>query len=1608
MSNLPFRPLVILEKKPILTKFEGVKINLQRPMKEVAFEREEAEEGQEVDVEEKAESGLEHGQVRIKDRRKKSRIDRDLILKKIMGSTMVKTKSELVKATVVETVVVVPKPTFISTGKKFVIKKPAVKVEEQVEVKEHVVEPTVEVENPADLKDLEKHEDSDDEDLSKLTEAIGPKKEVVALEEEKPAEKKGQKRGRKPKSETLYPEDLKPVDLTTAMIRTQKVIERLPKERERVIVKAPTYYMNNRKIFIQKLTELFKPYQEELLSDKNTVSCDTSSRAEDFDLLTHQKIVRDYLNLYTPYRGLLLYHGLGAGKCHAKGTAIMLSTGEIRLVEDIKVGDLLMGDDSKPRTVLSLARGRDKMYDIIPIKGEKYRVNQEHILCLRASGFPKFSRNNHKSNTNYNIQWLENNAFCSKTFTFNGENEAEKKADAEAFYEKIKTTKETSDNVYEVSVKDYLELSAKKKAFLKGYKVPLDFPERELPLDPYMLGYWLGDGTSREASITSQDSTVLYYFSRKLPEYNLSLNYRSGYCYGLTGNGTKGNNVFLNTLKDLNMISNKHIPMIYKCNSRENRLKLLAGLLDSDGCYGHGGFEFCQKNETLMDDVVFLARSLGFSCYKTLKETSWTYKGEKNEGTAWRICINGNGLETIPTVIPRKQASPRKQIKDVLVSGIDVEYVGEGDYYGFMLDGNCRYLIGDFTVTHNTCTSIAIAEGMKSNKRVFVMTPASLKMNFFSEMKKCGDHLYKKNQFWEFISIDGKPEYVGILSRALSLSTEYIRKNGGAWLVNVQKPANFTELDTEQQTQVDAQLNEMIRTKYTDINYNGLNMNRLKMLTGDFSHNPFDNSVIVIDEAHNFVSRIVNKIKQPKSISYILYDYLMSATNARVVLLSGTPIINYPNEIGILFNILRGYIKTWTIPLSWEKSEKLNTDTVLKMFDAANLRTFDYVDYADNKLIVTRNPFGFVNSKKRGALKGTQKIKPGVDAKTRKNMATYEMGTHEVFDRYNGVQLDDTGNITDDAFIKTVIQILKVKNGLTIREGSIEEKNHKSLPDNSEAFLNMFVNKDTGKTQNINLFQRRILGLTSYFRSAQEQLLPRYVKTEEGDIYYVVKTEMTPHQFGLYEKIRKVEADREKKSKKRKQLAGANPEELYKISSTYRIFSRACCNFAFPPGIERPVPVVRSGEEGASDDAIGEVDELTFDAVPKALRQDVDVYQNVEDVGEGAAEDGDVNFANYNKRIEKALTDLDEKVDGTNESRYLSKAALTMYSPKFAKILENLTDAANEGLHLLYSHFRTIEGIGIMRLILMANGFAEFKLQKVNDAWEIFEKEEDAGKPRFVLYTGTESPEEKEIIRNVYNGAWDFVPVSIANLLKERAENNNYGEIIKVFMITSSGAEGINLRNTRFVHIVEPYWHMVRVEQVVGRARRICSHQDLPEELRTVKVFLYISTFSEDQKTNEQNIELRIRDISRLDNKTPVTTDESLYEIASIKQRINNEILQAVKETAVDCSLYSALAAKNKSDEVLVCYGFGKIESNQFSSYPNLEKDQGEKGGLDVKKISWKGIKVTFEGADFALNEATNELYDYESYQRAIQYGTDPMLVGRLEKKGGKYKMVRV
>jgi hypothetical protein len=941
-----------------------------------------------------------------------------------------------------------------------------------------------------------------------------------------------------------------------------------------------------------------------------------------------------------------------------------------------------------------------------------------------------------------------------------------------------------------------------------------------------------------------------------------------------------------------------------------------------------------------------------------------------------------------------------------------------------------------------TCTSIAIAEGMKTFRQIILLTPASLKMNYFSELKKCGDYIYKKNQHWDFISTKDKPEYVNILAKVLQISPTHIRSNQGAWLVDItKKRSNYTDLSTTDQENLDDQLNLMIRSKYIDINYNSSRIKEdFAELSDGFTKNPFDNKTIIIDEAHNFVSRIVNKLKKPTSISYILYDYLMNATNAKIVLLTGTPIINYPNELGVLFNILRGYIKTWHFQLNLKNTApagfKINREEIIKILYNNNFNTFDYVEYSGNILTITRNPFGFINvvkkptkktAKKGGKITFKRKVKKEKN-KTRKlgkmkivenenetieqpirnlndeptlydiNMDYYnrinvdphkEGGTilNNNYDEiYNGVTLDETGNINDIQFVNNIKNILS-KNHIEIV--NVKNDKNKSLPDDKDAFIEIFLNTDTNEVKNLNVFKKRILGLTSYFRSADEKLLPSFVKTDDDKEYHIVPVELSEYQFAYYEKIRKEEAEKEKNIRKVKQMEQNKKGEIFNISSSYRVFSREACNFAFPDPPGKPMLQHKKdnldGDDG-NDEMINEYEEE---------EEDLDEPSNQKKK----------NKKLYNQQVQNVLDMIKHNPEKPIDEQYLILENLEKYSPKFKKIIENIQNNENKGLHLLYSQFRSIEGIGILKLALEANGFTEFKIIKSetnNNDWIVDENSLN-GKPKFVLYTGTETQEEKEIIRNIYNSNWDMVPASITSKLRDIHPNNYYGEIIKILMITASGSEGINLKNTRFVHIVEPYWNMVRIEQVIGRARRICSHQDLPDEFRTVKVFLYLSVFSKEQKTNKRNIELMNRDVSRVDNK-PITTDENLFEIATLKTRINNQLLKSVKETSIDCSLY--YSKKNK--ENLVCYNFGKISSNSFATLPELEQDigMGETENINVRKEKIKLKLIKIDGKEYAFDKETNLIYSYDSYLQLKEGVGQLERVGKVVKEGTKYKVV--
>lgn len=357
-----------------------------------------------------------------------------------------------------------------------------------------------------------------------------------------------------------------------------------------------------------------------------------------------------------------------SGKCHSKGTRVIMYDGALKNVENVVVGDQLMGPDSRPRKVLSLGRGREEMFEITPNRGGiSFGCNKSHILSLVMSG---------------------------------GELSIKK------------------DSICNVSIGEFLTLNKTLQKKLKLYRSPIEFSEQPIPYDPYWVGLWLGDGTKGETHITKNEPALESYFQDFANNNNLIFNKKeydlercNTYRYVFTtseGSGYK--NPLLDFVRNkLQKNDIKRIPLNYLNNSKDNRLKLLAGLLDTDGYLHKGtktGFEICFKDKELCDDTSLLARSLGFCvsyATKEVKAFDWDVAR-----TYHRLSITGNCSE-IPTKIDRKKAVDSKNNRNPLRTGFEIKSVGEGDFYGFQLDGDHLYLLEDTTVTHNTTL---IMEGM--------------------------------------------------------------------------------------------------------------------------------------------------------------------------------------------------------------------------------------------------------------------------------------------------------------------------------------------------------------------------------------------------------------------------------------------------------------------------------------------------------------------------------------------------------------------------------------------------------------------------------------------------------------------------------------------------------------------------------------------------------------------------------------------------------------------------------------------------------------------------------------------------------------------------------
>jgi len=546
----------------------------------------------------------------------------------------------------------------------------------------------------------------------------------------------------------------------------------------------PTYTNKNFNEIIYKKEEFYRN-KSHFEKDKNTSYDDIvkDKCMGEFKLTPNQKLIKNFISPLTPYRSLLIYHSVGVGKCHAYDTPILMHDGSIKPVQDIKIGDTLMGDDSTARTVMSLAQGEDVLYDIIQSNGMTYRVNSEHILVL----------------------------------------------------------KDKDEGIHEIEVRHYLTLPDSLKKGLYGYSTFVEFPEVETEIDPF-------DAAEK--------------FDENIP-----------------------------------------IPKEYLYNSVKKRMKYFFGLVNTFGNLQDEVFIIYKKSA----DLTYLGRSLGFNV-KTIYAMT--------------------GSEEVPYTRFHKDTT----------SHIMVNEVGRGQYYGFTLDGNHRYLLGDFTVTHNTCTAINIAEKYYDTheKRVLVILSGNIEDNFKKQ-------IYDINRAQQCTGL----KYPNMIVDKNLLTKEALEVKINNIIKQRYEFVGYKELAIYMENRK-KKINEQIKDPIDPSKLNDIILRR-KTLYEETIKERFSNRLIIIDEAHNL--RLPSETGD-KQISKAFLELMNIIENVKLVLMTATPMYNTADEIVWMMNLLLTNDRAKTIKRSdlFDKESNLTSAGEKILRDKCR----GYVSYMRGE-----NPFSF-------------------------------------------------------------------------------------------------------------------------------------------------------------------------------------------------------------------------------------------------------------------------------------------------------------------------------------------------------------------------------------------------------------------------------------------------------------------------------------------------------------------------------------------------------------------------------------------------------------------------------------------------------------------------
>jgi hypothetical protein len=519
-------------------------------------------------------------------------------------------------------------------------------------------------------------------------------------------------------------------------------------------------------------------------------------------------------------------------------------------------------------------------------------------------------------------------------------------------------------------------------------------------------------------------------------------------------------------------------------------------------------------------------------------------------------------------------------------------------------------------------------------------------------------------------------------------------------------------------------------------------------------------------------------------------------------------------------------------------------------------------------------------------------------------------------------------------WVKTFDKKITGEVGVEIAVDRVTTENLECLPTKFEEFANMFL--DGLNIKNALLFGKRIQGLVSYFKGADERLIPKRVDDDK----MLEKVVMSPEQFVQYLDVRFAEI----KADAKKALS------MNDDGGSYRVISRLACNFAVPPELKLLTKKVNK----EYNDIVKETDVPDKPEILAALKAD--------------------------------------------PKKYLSAEALEKYSPKLLKMLSNIEDTRKAGgdvwpNQFVYSQYRQLEGLGVFSAILDANGWQPYKITNKNGQWV---EDEMADKPAYAFFSGEEKEDQRELMRQILNARYEnSFPASLKTSIDKRGK-----KLLCMLMATSSGAEGITLANVRHVHIMEPHWTPARHDQVIGRAIRICSHATLPMAERTVRISFYISVISQAQSKGVEGpnvVAVRKSDVElkRYEGEPAVetfmSTDEYLYEKVYEKDKVNQRISVLLKQSAVDCEVHRKLHSREKPQ--ISCMRFDTTATGEDLAFkPSIKSDDLDETYLrNMTRQKRRLQKLKIKDIVYFMDPDSKEIFDgqaFEDNQRLLRIGT--------------------